>query len=207
MDWQALQDGLKALVAAASGIRAQNIAWDGEPEVMRNYPMAMLELQQPSRDASTDETRHELDDEGRLVPVIVGNRAVTLLVTVKSRDQRGPSKAYAILERLRTRLELPSSLQALDALGVALRDSPATQDISAVSQSREESIAQLSFSVGYVVEERGAEPPDEEPALDTIEHVQLSGEVLEYAGAESPTFPNTDAAVVFDDDNDLLTIG
>lgn len=183
-DWQALQDGLRAIVAANSGIEAHNIAWDGEPETMRSYPMAMLELVNSARDRSSDETRYELDADGRLVPYVVGNRTITLRVTVKSRDQRGPTKAYVIAERLRTRLELPKAQRDIEALGVALRDSIATQDLSAVSQSREESIAQLTLTLGYVVEERDEDNPE-----DRIEHVNVSGEVAEAAEGDVITIP------------------
>jgi len=173
MDWQVLQDGLKALVAAAGGIEAHNIAWDGEPDAMRGYPMAVLELTRHGRDRVADEVRYEPDSDGRLVPYLVGQRAVTLQVTVKSRNQRGLHKATAILERLRTRLELPRSQQMLDDLEVVLRESSTpTVDQSAVSQQREESIAQLTLTLGYVAEERDEEHPEE-----AIEHVQVGGEI------------------------------
>lgn len=177
MDWQVLQDGLKTFVAAASGMDPNNIGWDGEPEQMRGYPMAMLELQNDGRDAGTDELRHEPNDEGQLIPVVVGNRSVTLVITVKSRDQRAAYKAPVILGRLRTRLELPEMQDQLDELEVALREvAPRSVDRSAVSQQREESIAQLSITLGYRVEER-----DEEHLGDPIEHVELSGDVTTSA--------------------------
>lgn len=184
MDWQALQDGLKSLVAAASGLAEHNLAWDGEPEVMRGYPMAMLELKQPRRDGTSDETRYEANELGQLIPYIVGNRAMEFVITVKSREQRADSKAYALLDQLRTRLELPSALRAFDELGVALRDSPAIVDLSAVSQAREESVGQLSMTLGYVVEERDAQSPEE-----PIEHVQVSGEVALGADADAIVIP------------------
>lgn len=185
-DWQDLQDGLKTLVAAVSGISAHNIAWDGEPETMRSYPMAMLDLQAPGRDVGTDELRYEQNDAGQLVPVVVGNRVVTLMVTVKARDQRARNRALTIVERLRTRLELPLAQDMLDDLGVALRQVvPRTVERNAVSQQREESIAQLSITLGYMVEER-----DEEHPAESIEHVQLSGEVTTAAeGGETITVP------------------
>lgn len=200
MDWQVLQDGMKTLLAAASGLSVHNLAWDGEPETMRGFPMAQLEWLRPGNDRSTDETRYDPDpdDDGSLVPYIVGNRTVTLQITVKSRDHRGPTKAFAILERLRTRLELPQHQAQLDELEVALRDSAPTVDLNKVSQQREESIAQLTLRLGYTVEERDDEHPEQ-----TVERVEVSGEIVE--SGQTITTPET--TLVYDGDDEALTLG
>ena len=187
MDWQALHDGIKAFVAAASGIEEHNVAWDGEPETMRSYPMAMLELVALNRDAAaSDETRYEPNDDGQLVPVVVGQRVATLQVTIKSRNQRAPHKAYVIADRMRSRIELPAAQRALDELGVVVRDSAAIRDLSAVSQQREESVAQLSMTLSFVVVERD---DDAEHLESTIERVIVSGEVAEAAQGDVIEIP------------------
>lgn len=177
MDWTALQAGLKDVVAATGGIAAANVSWDGEPERMRGYPMATLEVLEDRRDGH-DELRQVPDADGRLVPVVYGHRLITLQVTLRSRDQRGNAKASSILSRLRTRLELPEPQAALDELGVVLRDTSALRDVSAVIQQREESGAQLSITLGYTVAES-----DEQHTTEPIESVQVSGEVYQAPAA------------------------
>lgn len=190
MDWDALQTGLKDLVARVSGVALFNVAWDGEPDVMRGFPMAMLEFNQTRSDpASSDETRYEEQEDGTLVPVVLGHRLVELQVTIKSRDQRGSKKAGALLDKFRTRLQLPRAQEKLEELGVVLRASTFVKDLSAVVQQREESIAQISLTLSYVSIERETDEDAEEP----IEHVELSGEIAVAAdsGEEVITIPAT----------------
>lgn len=176
MDWEALQQGLGAWFAVASGIEATDLAWAGEPVGHRGYPYADLELHRAAADAGTDEIRYEADALGRLTEYVSGNRIVTLTITVMSRDQHGNTRAWALLDRVRNKLAAGWTLEVFDSLGVAQRDTAPVQHIAASEALREMSVAALSLSLGYTVYEPTG---DLAPPIETIEHVVLQGgEVL-----------------------------
>jgi hypothetical protein len=170
MEWQDLQDGVKAWLALEAGIPAHQIAWDGEAETHRGYPRADLQLLGHTSEGM-DETVYVPDKDGLIVEVH-GNRLVTLVISWQSRDQRGPTKGFSVLERMRTQLERPDTIAAFDALGVSIRDASVTVDAGKVKDLREESAATLRVTLAYTVVDR-----DEENLEVSIEHVQLGGDI------------------------------
>lgn len=170
MEWQAAQDGLKAWFAAASGLHPTTIQWDGEAEAHRAFPQADLKLERQAAGGGTDERRHVEDDDGNLVPQVVGNRTMLWTITLKSRDQRSPSKAYEVLDEVRTKLELQWSIDAFDALEITARDSSVTRDIEKATEQRDLSVAMLSITLGYTVV-----VTDESHPTVAIESVEVGG--------------------------------
>jgi hypothetical protein len=171
MDWQALQDGIKAWLAAASGIGATNVAWDGDPVAMRGYPFADLKFIAHAGEPGTDEVRYaDQGAETDLAVEMVGNRRLTLSIRVYSRDQRGAYRAYAVLERVRGRLYSPSSQDMFASLGLGLRESDSLIDVSRVHDGRQESAATLDVVFHWVSAESDAD-------MGTIEHVTVGGTI------------------------------
>jgi hypothetical protein len=171
MDWQALQDGLKAWLATASGLAASNVAWSGDPVTMRGYPFADLQLISHSAEPGTDEVRYT--DQGAdtdLAVEVVGNRRITLSIRVYSRDQRAAYRAYALLEQVRGKLHGPASQEVFRALGLGLRESESLVDVSRVHDGRQESAATLDIVFHWVSAESDA-------PMGTIETVIVGGTV------------------------------
>lgn len=184
MDWEALQHGIGAWFAAASGIEPTDVAWNGEPVGHRGYPCADLEFHRAAADAGTDEIRYEPDAQGRLAEYISGNRIVTWTATVVSRDQHGNTRAWAILDRVRTLLAAGSSLDVFAELGVAARDTAAVQHAQLTEAMREMSVASLSIALGYTVYEPTG---DMAPPVEPIERVVVQGGlVLRAPGDPEP---------------------
>jgi len=178
MDWRALQDGLSAWFAQASGVDIYGLAWEGDSELYRAFPQAELSLQKHAAEDGTDEIRWDVDPDGLLVPTAIGNRLVTLRIRLQSRDARGPEKAFAILDRVRTRLALPGALEAFDALDVTVRDTEPTQDMGLAGEQGELSVAVLAIDLAYTAEERA-----EDQAAPPIESVQIGGTVQDQTAS------------------------
>lgn len=185
MDWQALQNGLKAVFAEASGLAAPTIAWDGEAQVHRAFPQADLQLLTQGRESGTDEVRVEVTDDGELLRYVVGHRTAQWLITLRSRDQRGPAKSFAVLDRVRTKLELPHVREAIEALDITVRDTGPIVDLGAVSDQRELSAASLTVNLAYTVLE--SEPA--EHAIQPIEQVEVGGDVAPVGPIPDQTIP------------------
>ncbi len=173
MDWGAAYAGLRAWFVAVSGIPATSVVWEGDAVGMRALPWASLRIFGQATEPHLDEVRYtdQGDDEDLLIEV-VGNRRLTLSVRVQSRDQRPDERAFVVLERVRDRLLLPSSQEALSDLGFGLRESAALVDLGSARDRRQESVAALDIVLHYTVAETG-----DDEVMGTIEHVGVGGTV------------------------------
>jgi hypothetical protein len=78
-----------------------------------------------TKEVGEDETRYE-DGDGVLLPTQVGQRLVTLEIRVESYENTDTHWAWATVERIRSRLRRPSSLERLRLVNCALvRTGPA----------------------------------------------------------------------------------
>lgn len=182
MTWQALQDGLKAWVATSSGINADDIFWDDEPEGFHQFPLGILRLKQHNSDGGSDEVRYESNgpDEDASV-VAMGLRTVTLTVRVRTRDSVADARPYAYLDRARACLELPSAQDAFRALGAGLISSTANVNLTRVYQGRRQ--LEEAFDIRFNVVSDTAALGIEE-TIGTIEHVKVRGTVTADTGEE-----------------------
>jgi hypothetical protein len=181
MDWQAAEDGLKAWVAAMTGVPAHLIAWDSQPVGQRAYPQFDLRLfDHRARDGMTPEVIYpEPDDAQQMHPIAVAQRACSWSITCTTRDQRANSKAYVALDALAVMLELPYSVDRFGALGLAILDIGRVIPNSDVpSDHRDLSQAVLTLQLGYVT---SVTVPDavEGAAVDVIEHTEIGGTVID----------------------------
>jgi hypothetical protein len=173
MDWDAAQDGIARWLAGASGFASAQIAWRGEPVAHRAYPMMDLQLVQHQAERGfDDELLYVPDADGRLIATLVGNRTVSLTISVITRNHQGDAKAYAVLDRLRTLLFSPSALELFEALELTTRDVGVTQPMQLTEDMRDMSAASMTVALAYVVSEVDANPP-----IDPIESVVLGGDV------------------------------
>lgn len=179
MDWQAVEDGLLAWVAAMTGVPKDLCAWDREPVGFRKYPQVDLRLfDHRARDGMTPEVIYPDPDDpdAPIQPVVVAQRACSWSITVTTRDQRANYKAYVILDTLAALLELaPAS-----ALGLTFTDlGRVIVSSDPPSEHRDLSQAVLTLQLGYVLT---ASVPAGIPGLDAtvepIEHVEVGGTAI-----------------------------
>lgn len=69
-------------------------------------------------------------DDTLLDPTVTGHRVMTVSCQVKSIKANAPSHAFALAERLRTRLRMPSTISAFKAAGMSLVDATSVIDLS-----------------------------------------------------------------------------
>lgn len=198
MDWQQLQDGLRAWASSATGIAGPTIVWSGEAEGHRAYPHLNLALVRQDSEGM-DELRYEhtepLDPMSPMVPVMVGQRRAQLVITYKSRDARPLERAYAVLEGIRNQLELPATQEGFDALDITVRDASVTESIPGSSEQRDLSVAVLTIDLAYVETRR-----DDAHPTQTVKSVALDGST--DTGAETIPLAQTvtyDVQVLADD--------
>lgn len=172
MDWQALEDGLKAWVVAMTGVPAHLVAWDSAPVGQRTYPQFDLRLfDHRARDGMAPEVVWPDADP---TPTVVAQRACSWSITCTTRDQRAPGKAYVWLDALAVLLDAPYTTQYFDELGIALLDGGRViPNHDLPDAHRELSVATLTLQVGYVTEV--SVPEGVAGAGDTIEHAEVGG--------------------------------
>lgn len=175
MTWQALQDGLHAWFVAASGINVLDVFWDDEPEGFLGRPYAMLKLRSHNTAGGSDEIRYDSNGPDADASVVaVGNRTMTFSVRVRTRDAAAEARPYALLERVRAQLELPSTQDAFAAVGVGLIGTAALVDLTRVWDRRREPEALLDLRLSAVSDTSDLGIDE---SVGTIEHVRVGGTV------------------------------
>lgn len=126
-----------------------------------------------------DEKREEYDadadidgdeypgDLGGVVQSIHGNRRLTVSLRCECDDLRDGGSAWTYLERVRTRLQLPSSRETLSDAGVGISELGPARDLSYDSNGRRVSVAQFDLFLN------AADSASDDP-VTTIERVGLS---------------------------------
>lgn len=155
MDLATIDAGLPTFLKTLLGIPCE---WRKTPRTMHVGPSMQLDIitsngigwdELVSRDASGPATQE----------IVYGLREMTLQVTVWSLSQKLAESARFYLELLRTRLRWTSSLQALDALGLALIGVMPMVLIDAAQDGRTPSQASLDLRLSYGVAESDAPVP------------------------------------------------
>lgn len=123
MDLATIEPALLAWAAAVTGVEASCVVWENAPRVQYNTHLVTLSWVS-SREVGTDETVWAYDAAAEsalteMTPTVRGQRAAVLQLSVEGYDHTAGTTARAILERARTRLQWPSSLAALRAVGLA----------------------------------------------------------------------------------------
>lgn len=191
MDWQVVESGLAAWVAAMTGVSPDLIAWDRAPVGMRKYPQMDLRLfDHRARDGVTPEIVYpEPDDAGHIRPMVVAQRACSWSITMTTRDQRADEKAYVLLDALAVMLELPYTAEVFGALGVVALDMGRVIINSDIpSEHRDLSHAVLTLQLGYVLAV-SAPVSVAAAAVDIIEHAEIGGTVYEPDGITPVVIP------------------
>lgn len=132
-----------------------------------------------------DESRTDYDDEAEDVfETITGNRRFVLQVQARVLEHEDDLWAMQTLERLRTRLQWRSSLDALLAVNVALVEVRQAIKASATYDKRVWSIANMDVVLASSVNDANPIP------VGWIEHVNLEAKIRGVDGEVLATPPN-----------------
>lgn len=176
MNWQASLPGIAALFVSLTGL--QTFDRDRPPQVTKSDKKAKLEFAVIACAAiGGDEYRYGapgLDGVMRLT--ISGTRAFTLSVRCTGFSHKYTESAIYYLERIYTRLMLPTSGATLRALGVSWVDAGSLVNLSSAftEDDRVFSVAQKDFMFTGVVNELA----DTDNAAPYIEHVEIASVYL-----------------------------
>lgn len=128
------------------------------------------------------------DPESQLIPYQMGNRRITLEVRVESHQQTDEMWAWSTIERMRTRLSRPSSLQKLLGINMALVRTQGAVPLPMVRDKRHISVAVMEV----VLSARFA---DADVPVDWIEHIEITSKLKDADDSELPSPPNGTAMV------------
>lgn len=154
-DWTTLETRLPALFGELLGIPCH---WRAQPQKMQQGASAVIDLLAPTSIGVDDLRWTDVADPttGAITGVqatIVGQRELTLQVSVWSPSQKLGSSARMYLERLRTRLRWPSTLATLKELGLAHVRTEGVVDIEPEQDNRVRSGAALDVRLAYAASE------------------------------------------------------
>ncbi len=166
MDWSAARTGIEALIKSIIGSDFKVVwrfnktvkSWDsGKRAICRFHPSIRL-----SERDDLYYTYNEDADNGEQIEIRSGGqRKTTLSILIESHDSRGDADAFYYAELLSNKMELPSSLSQLDALGFGLVGNTNVLDLSNVGNPENStkagknilSLANVEFEMNYAINE------------------------------------------------------
>lgn len=123
---------------------------------------------------------------GQLRATIVGQRKFTLSVEVLFIEHTDAMWAFAVTERIRTRIWRQTSLDLLDSVNVAIIDVRAANKFKPAVKDRGRVVSAASFDVIF-----GACISDPDPTpMGWIERIGLTSHISDVDGVELPIPPN-----------------
>lgn len=193
MNWATMQAGLLAWFAAALGVDDEAVqipaAWEDEPEQMTPSGLLGLLKIRGIEAVGTDELRFVLDAEqpaGQdLIPQSSGNRRLTVSLSVEAHDLQPAWSAHRFLDRVRSKLRLPATQDALRELGLGILRTEAIQVVDGEVDGRRLGKAVLDVHFSYA-----SNYLDTDGGTSFIETIGLSTELEDTGGTELPVPPN-----------------
>ena len=180
MDLATIEPAIQDWIAKLTDIARPLVVWENQPRPASQTGTIATLSWVSSTGWGTDERRDEVDLHGNLVPLIVGQRAMTFQVTIETHDQRPGYTARNYLERARDRFWWPSGQAILAAVNVSFISSPGVRTLDAPRGQRMMSLAALEIKFGATVVTR-----DVDGGSSTIEHALVTSH-LEQGGTELP---------------------
>lgn len=178
MNWQVVEDGLRAWTALMTATPVAFVAWNGAPVGYRTYNQVDLRLydHRPA-EGITPEVKYPdpVPPATQIKPVVVAQRTVSWSITLTTRDQHANAKAGVLLDQLAAMLALPYSTDCFTALGLSIVDQSTVTSGDPPDQHRELSQATLVVDFGYVLCVQAPDAAMPAAGVDIIEHAEVGG--------------------------------
>lgn len=192
LDWATINpaiEGLFASLAFPNRTPEFMAQWDGRGQkfthsgTQTNIALKIASI----AEVGEDETRIvTIDIEGTPTQVYaqLGNRRIVLNIRVESHNNTDTTWAWQTVEKIRTRLRRPASLEALSALNMGLISTGPSVAVPVTRDGREWSIASLDVNLSA----RFCDPED--VSYGWIESVRLTSRVEDETGVVMGEPPN-----------------
>ena len=193
MNWATMQAGLLAWFIAALGVdddgQAIHADWEDEPETFSANPLlGQLKIRNISS-VGNDETRYIEDGTqplgAELVPTQVGNRRMTVSFAVEAHQLTPAWSAHRFLDRVRSKLRLPSSTETFRGLGLGVLGVEAIQVVDGEVDGRRLGKAVLDVHFSFAACYR-----DTDNGVSYISTIGLTTHLQDPGGVELPAPPN-----------------
>lgn len=186
MDLSAIEPALCALAASVTGVTSACCVFENAPRPQspdgRVVILSWVSLSGVGLDGDRWDYAADADPLQEMTPTVQGSREARLQFAVEvTADQRPGYSAAAIAEKARTRLSRPRSLDALEAVGLALATvGPATQADYPGDQRM------VSRSLFEVVLNAHAREADAEGRTSYIATVEATASITNAGGTTLP---------------------
>lgn len=125
MNFETLEPGLVEWVTTLVETTDVVVVWENAPRPRHNGTLVVLSCPAIAQ-VGRDETRWNHDASApvlsEMVPTVVGNRIMTLSISLETLDQTSGTNARALAERVRSRVRWPSSHTTLRTLNLGIID-------------------------------------------------------------------------------------
>lgn len=125
MDFAVIEPGLAAIASVLTGVNPLCCQWENAPRAQSDDGRLVLLSWVSISPRGTDETSWDFDAGAsnpllEMTPTVGGQRVASWQLSIQSPDQSPGQTSRHLAERARTRLQWPSTLAGLRALGLAL---------------------------------------------------------------------------------------
>lgn len=187
MDLDTIQSTIKSWVAAVTSLP---VNWELEPAgVITSMTPARVVLSEPSNLSSvgTDYVRFtDVDAPALVQPEVVGHREFDVQVRVTGRSSAGNKSAQYYLEKIRSALTYPSTIDTFETISLAWLTMDKTIGFKAPFEERFQSVAAATIRFRCPIRDAG------DAQIGTLTTAVLSTKIENDVGTELPSPPNLD---------------
>jgi hypothetical protein len=191
LDWNAAREAIRQAVIAATGCVSTSVVWDGSSDSGTWQAFPLIELEQRRVTAWDDSEEYTTGPDGNMVTTLSGPRSTRVQVKITSDNQDTNESVSVVAERLRTRLDRESIVEALRVAGIGIGASTDTVAASYKNTSgRVNSVAIIEIDFNLAQNDTDTEAP-----TDFIETITVVGS--EPSFSVTVTKPHNPLAVSF----------
>jgi hypothetical protein len=125
IDVDAIGEGLRAWVVSATGLEDSRVIYANQSGPNTLAPYATLELVSSGKPFLTDYLGHDFEEDAEagqeVVQFVTGPRDLLFHLNLMSRVANGSESALSMATALVTQAQLPSFIESMEALGVAVQ--------------------------------------------------------------------------------------
>lgn len=139
MDWAAVQTGLISAIQEASGNPSLDVTWRDRTNEWHSAPWeggSKVEIHLSNMGQIHEDFVTYQEEAGQLRPTVYGARLPVFRFSIETADQDLADSSWALADRIKTALRLPSAHGILEACGLAISAMSPTQAVPMVEDGR-----------------------------------------------------------------------